>query len=283
MNQVEKQLFNIISNHKMKEYPGIIEQAEDDSLLYNLSPIRGNIVRILDSFCVSDNKKILEWDAGYGAVTGALLDLGCYVTSVVSDDDQRLILKTRIEKDSYEQWNHLEIMLYADMDSLEERFDYIVISDLMVESTDKIEQMLAFFKKHLNVGGKIIIGADNKYGLKYFAGCKDRFTNDYFSALEGYVEHDGYRMFSLNELERSVKHVGLKVVQLLFPYPDHRYTFELFSEQRMPVKGELNINLRNFWEDRVLCFDETRAFDTIIADDKFRDFSNSYLFVIEAE
>ena len=104
-----------------------------------------------------------------------------------------------------------------------------------------------------------------------------------FAGLVGYVGYDGYKMYSLNETKSAICQANLKIRNIYYPYPDHRLTYSLYSDEYMPHTGELNVNLRNFWSDRLLNFDETRAFDVIIKDGKFRDFTNSYLLLLEAE
>ena len=44
-------------------------------------------------------------------------------------------------------------------------------------------------------------------------------------------------------------------------------------------RGELNANIRNFNADRYVIFDETRVFNSIIQEEIFPEFSNSYLYL----
>ena len=54
----------------------------------------------------------------------------------------------------------------------------------------------------------------------------------------------------------------------------------LYSDRHLPVPGELSNNLRNYDRDRLLLFDERDAFDGVIQEGMFPEFSNSFLVVI---
>lgn len=50
-------------------------------------------------------------------------------------------------------------------------------------------------KKHLAPGGRIVIAIENKYGLKYFAGCKEDHLGTYFPELRITKRAAGYVPF----------------------------------------------------------------------------------------
>ena len=68
------------------------------------------------------------------------------------------------------------------MDNLNGMWDYIVVSDVFARVpalfTGKApyQQFFEVIKKHLNPDGHVILAVDNRYGLQYFAGCKERLT-----------------------------------------------------------------------------------------------------------
>ena len=57
----------------------------------------------------------------------------------------------------------------------------------------------------------------------------------------------------------------------------------LFSDKRLPMVGELSDNMRNFDRDRMVLFDEKNAFDSLIKEEMFPFYSNSYMVVIGDE
>lgn len=120
-------------------------------------------------------------------------------------------------------------------------------------------------------------------GLKYFAGCKEDHLGQYFVGLEGYSDSDGVRTYSKKTLQELLEKCGFGKVQFYYPYPDYKLPDKIYSDQRLPKKGELVNNLRNFDADRMVLFDESKVFDTIIEAGLFPQFSNSFLIVAEKE
>ena len=142
------------------------------------------------------------------------------------------------------------------------------------------EDFLRIIRKHTAVNGRIVIAIENKYGLKYFAGCKEDHLGSYFKGLEGYVPQDGVKTFSKNGLNRLFKSCNEKNVRFFYPYPDYKFMTSLYSDERLPLKGELYNNDRNFDRDRIKLFDEKKTFDGILEDGYFDIYSNSYLVIL---
>ena len=192
-------------------------------------------------------------------------------------------------KNNYIDWLPVKeaenmLILSENMDNLEGSWDYIVVSDAFARVPAKFggaapyEQFFEMLKKHLNPKGHIILAVDNRYGLQYFAGCKERLTGMYFEGLEGYGSSEGIKTFSKEEVKKLCAQAGFAGVKTYYPYPNYRYMTALYTDEHLPSVGELSANLCNFEEERVVLFDETKVFDSLIRDGKFQEFSNSYLF-----
>lgn len=175
------------------------------------------------------------------------------------------------------------------MDNLDGMWDYIVVSDVFARVpalfTGKApyQQFFDVIKKHLNPDGHVILAVDNRYGLQYFAGCKERLTGQYFEGLEGYGNSEGVSTFSKEAVLEMVKEAGFASVKAYYPYPNFRYMTALYTDEHLPVPGELNKNLCNFEEERMILFNEAAVFDGLIKEGKFQEFSNSYLFDLTLE
>lgn len=175
------------------------------------------------------------------------------------------------------------------MDNLDGMWDYIIVSDAFARVpalfTGKApyQQFFDVIKKHLNPDGHVILAVDNRYGLQYFAGCKERLTGQYFEGLEGYGNSEGVSTFSKEAVLEMVKEAGFASVKAYYPYPNFRYMTALYTDEHLPVPGELNKNLCNFEEERMILFNEAAVFDGLIKEGKFQEFSNSYLFDLTLE
>ena len=197
-------------------------------------------------------------------------------------------------KNNYIDWLPVKeaenmLILSENMENLEGKWDYIVVSDAFARVPAKFggkapyQEFFKLLKKHLNSNGHIILAVDNRWGLQYFAGCKERLTGKYFEGLEGYGKSEGVKTFSKEGVLQSIKEAGFAGVETYYPYPNYRYMTALYTDSHLPSVGELSTNLCNFEEERVVLFDETKVFDGLIREGKFQEFSNSYLFDLTIE
>ena len=67
----------------------------------------------------------------------------------------------------------------------EETFKYIIIIDMIERLSDPIKS-LTLWKNLLSDGGRLLLGMDNRLGLRYFCGDRDPFTNRNFDGIENY-------------------------------------------------------------------------------------------------
>lgn len=194
-------------------------------------------------------------------------------------------------KNNYIDWlpvkeNEKLLVLSEKMDNLEGLWDYIVAGDAFARASAYISgenpyrKFFEEIKKHLKKDGHLILAVDNRYGLQYFAGCKERLTGRYFEGLEGYPGSEGVCTFSKDAVLALVKEAGFQSVKTYYCYPNYRYLTALYTEDHLPSPGELTTNLCNFEEERLVLFDESKVFDGLIKEGKFQEFSNSYLFDI---
>ena len=175
------------------------------------------------------------------------------------------------------------------LDNLQGMWDYIVVGEAFAKvpalftGENPYEQFFEKIKEHLNTKGHLILAVDNRYGLAFFAGCKETFTGKYFEGVEGYQSSEGVRTFSKDSILHMAKTAGFGFAKTYYPYPNYRYMTALYSDAQLPSAGELNKNFYNFEEERLVLFDETKVFDSLIKDGKFQEFSNSYLFDLTLE
>lgn len=278
----EEELLEIVSNYKKEEYNDVIIHRNTWPILYHLSNIRGNIVEWLP---IKKTDKVLEIGAGCGAITGTLAQKAGKVDCIELSQARSLVNATRNQ-----EYDNLNILLgnFQNVEQrLEEEYDYITLIGVFeyaasyIQSEAPYEEFLNIIKKHLKPDGKIVIAIENKYGLKYWAGCKEDHVAQFFTGLEGYVGIDNVRTFSKPELQKIAQKTGLGTYTFYYPYPDYKLPLSIYSDDYLPKEGELTNNLRNFDNDRMMLFDESRVFDNLIRDGLFDLFSNSYLMIMK--
>lgn len=279
--QIEDELLEITKNYAEIEYQRIIEEKASWPILYHLSPLRENIV---DWIPMEKTAKVLEIGSGCGAITGALSRKAGEVVCVDLSKKRSLINAYR-----HSECRNVTIHVgnFKDIEpDLPADFDYICLIGVFeygqsYMGTDKpFEEFLNIIMKHLAPAGRVVIAIENKYGLKYFAGCKEDHLGTYFSGIENYADGGGVRTFSRKGLENIFSACGIKKYNFYYPYPDYKFMTTLYSDAYQPGKGELSNNLRNFDRERMILFDEKHAFDGIVADNLFSVFANSYEVII---
>lgn len=278
---VEDELLEIVKNYSQIEYKKLIEEKKSWPILYHLSPLRENIV---DWLPMTKNDKVLEVGSGCGAITGVLSRKAGSVTCVDLSKKRSLI-------NAYRHSDCDNVNIYVgNFKDIEEKlpcdFDYICLIGVFeygqgyMGGRQPYEDFIKILQKHLKENGRIVIAIENKYGLKYFAGCKEDHLGTYFSGISNYPESSGVRTFTRKGLEKIFAACDIEQYSFYYPYPDYKFMTTVYSDAYLPSKGELCNNIRNFDRDRMVLFDERAAFDGIVEDGLFSVFSNSYCVVI---
>ncbi|MDO4284423.1 MAG: class I SAM-dependent methyltransferase, partial [Eubacteriales bacterium] len=280
--EVEEELLALVREHAPREFPALIEQRGDWESLYHLSPERGNIVRWLP---FTGSEKVLEIGAGPGAVTSALCGRVRRVDCVeLSARRSRINAYRNRERDNIT----IHVGNFADIEpALPADYDYILLIGVFeyarayLGSGDAFHEELRRLLPHLAPGGRAVIAIENRLGLKYFAGCREDHTGRYFDGVEDYPDPEtAVHTFSRPALERIFADCGVEQASFYYPYPDYKFPSVLFSDRRLPQASELTENIRNFDRDRLLLFDEQKAYHGIVDDGLYPVFSNSYAVVI---
>lgn len=278
---VEDDLLDIVKNLSPVEYAGVIEERKNWPILYHLSPLRENIV---DWIPMKKSDRVLEVGSGCGAVTGILSRKAESVTCVELSKKRSLINAYR-----HSECGNVTIHVgnFREIEpELPKDFDYICLIGVFEYGQSYIggehpyQDFLNILLPHLKEGGRIIIAIENKYGMKYFAGCREDHLGTYFSGIENYAAGGGVRTFGRRGLEKIFRSCKIPEYHFYYPYPDYKFMTTLYSDAYLPGKGELSNNLRNFDRDRMVLFDEKSAFDGVVEEGLFSFFSNSYIAVI---
>lgn len=277
----EDELLEIVRKHNEKEYNQIIDERKSWSILYHLSDVRGNIIEWIP---FSKTDVVLEVGAGCGAITGTLARKAGKVDCIELSRKRSMVNAERNKN-----YGNIDIHVgnFQDIEkNLTEKYDYITLIGVYeyaasyIKSGSPYIEFLNIISKHLKENGKIIIAIENKYGLKYWAGCREDHVGTYFSGLEGYIGVDNVRTFSKNGLIKLCKESGLNDIKFYYPYPDYKFPLSIYSDEFLPARDELVNNFNNFDNDRMVLFDEARVFDSLIEDGMFDIFSNSYLMLV---
>ena len=276
--EVEDELLEIVKKYNKNDFNNIIYEKGSWEMMYHLSEQRENIV---GWFEFNDKTSVLEIGSGCGAITGALAKNSKKVTCIELSKKRSLINGWRNR-----ELNNIEILVgnFQDIEpNINEKYDVVTLIGVLeyaesyISSDNPYVEFLKIAGRHLKDNGKLLVAIENKLGMKYWAGCKEDHVSRYYESIEGYTNSSGVKTFGKTELEDLFKNAGFINYKFYYPYPDYKFAETIYTDKRLPMIGELGNNLRNFDNNRIITFDENKAFDTIISNGLLQYYSNSFL------
>jgi len=281
---IEDEILDMVQNNSEDQFSKIIQDSLSWPVLYHLSNQRTNII---SWYPFGENDKILEVGSGCGAITSALAEKAERVTCIDLSKKRSLI-------NAYRNKRHQNIDIivgnFKDVErELDQTYDYITLIGVFeygqayIGGEKPYHDFLKIILKHLKPGGKVLLAIENKYGLKYFAGCQEDHVGRFFEGMEGYQNTDGVRTFSRQELTKIIEDCGCRDYYFYYPHPDYKFPKLIFSDDYLPKTGELTQNICNFDRRRLVLFDEGKVYNQIIQDGMYPIFANSFLVEIRKE
>lgn len=245
-------------------------------VLYHLSSRRHCLI---DWLSIAPDARLLEIGSGCGAITSALVKTGAQVTAVELSKRRSMINAYRNQK-----FSNLEIIVgnFSDI-RFQQTFDYIFLIGVLEYARTYTGRhngdydFLQTIKSLLAPGGTLIIAIENRLGLKYWAGAREDHLGTLFKSLEGYQPESPALTYSKSELTSLLKRVGYQNLYYYYPYPDYKFPMTIYSQDFLPKKGELLDSQTNYDMDRLILFDESKVYDSLINEGVFDRFANSFL------
>lgn len=277
---VEEELLEIVKTVSESEYPRVIAEKKSWPVLYHLSPVRKNLVEWIDFRKETDT--VLEIGSGLGAVTGVFAEKAKQVVCVELSKQRSMVNAVR-----HQERDNIEIYVgnFEDIESALSEFDVVTLIGVLeyaksyLHSEEPYLDMLKAVWRHLKPGGRLILAIENKLGMKYWAGCHEDHTGRMFDSIENYPERRDIQTFSKKELTDLLQTAGYCNLGFYYPYPDYKLPNTIYSDAHLPGKGMLTNNMRNFDQERLLLFDEAKAYDAVLDGGLFPEFSNSFLVI----
>lgn len=247
---------------------------------YHLSPNRECLLNWIE---LPEESSVLEIGAGCGALTGLLARQCRHVTASELSPRRAEILRRR-----HIEHNNIELLTGDFRKNIGQRkFDIICIVGVL-EYVERYSthanaalDFLSFVKSRLASGGRCILAIENKFGLKYWAGCREDHTGRWFESIDDYQQSSGIRTFSRHELAELFKLAGFAKYDFFYPLPDYKFPVEIFSDRYLPASA---LSLKHSLyptpdpsSERYFLFDEYAAIDGIIRAKSFPFFANSFL------
>ncbi len=263
---VEEKLLNAYKNKKKIK-------LNEDGVFYLTTDVRSNII---NWFPFQKTDEVLEIGCGCGTITGTLCDKCKMVYSVEGS-------KRRSEITYYRHQTKKNLKIFVgnfDKIVFNKKFDYVILIGVfeyakMFFDVDKpFDYFLEKIKNLLKPNGKVLLAIENRYGIKYWAGCNEDHLYQPYIGLESY-EDTKIQTFGKKEfIDLLIKHDFVNY-KFYYPFPDYKLPSIIYSDSRLPKKDEiakLPIYLYGGTEN----FDIHKTLSGLLDNQLFDIFSNSF-------
>ena len=296
----QKKLCEILLNHKEAE---TLRSESDAYFLYNLSPIRQNLIEWID-FKKTDH--VLELGSRAGLFTDLLCRRAGKVDSVETDSGNGYVNRIRntgkknltVYAPAVENPLSIEGLSAPEENLPTDMYDYAIVLDPnyalyeylkkiasdfpeAAPASDPLTCLMSFSYSRLKPGGTLVLAAYNRFSLSYFAGKTDPGCLKLFSSIEKNESEEGEFIFSANRISTVLSGIGFSDIQFYYPVPDHSFPTQIFSDKHLPNPGDVRPASTHYRNERYQFFDEKKAFDAICEDGLFKTFANSYMILAE--
>jgi SAM-dependent methyltransferase len=264
--------------------PALASAATDWPSYYHLAPGRSNAFRSLG---LPHDLTILELGAGCGALSRHLGEQHAQVHSVEGSLRRATICRARCR-----DLDNVAVFC-ADFSSLAlpAAYDVVVLNGVLEYAPsflqhcgdeDPAAALIRFARSVLKPGGIVVVGIENKLGLKYWCGAPEDHTSTLYEGIHGYPSRRDVVTFSRRELSGLLSDAGFGSIQYFYCFPDYKFTSTVFSDPMPP-----NLWLHN-WIDypaetpglaRQYSIHEALAAKTLYDAGVLADAANSFLVV----
>ena len=162
-------------------------------------------------------------------------------------------------------------------------YDYIVGIDVIEESRCP-QNLLDICYRLLKPDGRLVVGAENRYAIKYMCGDRDPYTNHNFDGIENYrrlsdADWDSIagRCYSMSELKLMLSQAGFENDKFYSVMPSLQETQLVYAEGYEPVE---ELAMRYFplynYPDSVF-LEEQYLYTDLIKNGMFHKMANAYI------
>lgn len=277
---LDKRIGKIIEDNATGDYSDFLASHEEWDFYYHLSEVRKGL---LNWYSFTPGCRLLEIEAEFGALTGLFCDQCGEVVVSESNPYRASCIAKRFEmKENLEVYaGHIfDIYLLKE----QEKFDYIVINGILERqgNGDPNPEIYAEYLRRvkdefLRPGGKVLVATENRLGLRYFCGERDRFTGRPFDSINNYPFGSGARGFTRKELKSIIERSGMKSQRFYYPLPDHRVPQMVFSQDYVnQTLIEERLSTYSVWRDSQVIW-ERALYKDVVENQAFEFLANSFL------
>ena len=217
-----------------EQYENVLRNDSRWEVFYHLSQMRTSLLNWYD---FGEGSSILEIGGGFGAITG-LLCRRC--RRVVTIEPSKIRAQT-IER-RCKDYGNLKVIAKEWSGELisEEGFDYVFLNCEAFAGGKSFSEedwvcLLQNAKRMLNPHGKLLMAADNRYGIKYFCGESEPETGRPFAGIYFPEEAASY-LFGRKQMQKMITRAGFSDYKFYYPLPGNQFPQLIYSDEYLPQK-----------------------------------------------
>lgn len=162
-------------------------------------------------------------------------------------------------------------------------FDYIICIQAL-EMQKNPTEFLEIFRRLLKIDGIMLLGMNNRMGIRYFCGDRDVYTNRCFDSIEGYrrayaKKEDVFkgRSYHRAELKRMLEISGWEQFRFYSIFSDLRNPTLIYSENYLPNEDLANRLLPFYNYPHTVFMNERMLYGDLVDNGMFHQMANAYL------
>lgn len=248
---------------------------------YHLSVKRLNTIEAFIDL-IPKKDRVLELGAGTGIITSLL---SYYFSSV--DVVEGSLKRAEIIRKRLISRRNINIFIddVSEFVFPENYYDLVTLIGVLeyipyYKNIEEIYILMEKIAKSLDSKGIVLIAIENKFGAKYFTGCREDHNGILFSGIIGYPIKSPIT-FSRRELEDILKNSGFENIQFYHSFPDYKLPSLIIREDEdfynLKPSGLFLENFPSNGMDRQYLFSDVLFLENIIKSKQLSTFGNSFI------
>lgn len=184
---------------------------------------------------------------------------------------------------SYTDSNKIQIFNSLDSIKNEKNFD-IIISIHHIYYEKNLNQYFSNLKSLLCDTGKLLLGFNNRLGLRYFCGDRDPFTDRNFDSIENYrhswlntSDNDYGRLYSKYEVTEFLNTAGFNFNKFYSIMPNIELAQLIYADDYLPEEELVGRCSSKYYSPETIFLEEEPLYKDIVNNKLFHQMANAYL------